>query len=181
MDHHHPSAVVAWIDGTKAANEECEVIHDVVVRQQITRLKEVSEAVAAELFARDQRRAGGHVEAMARLQPWYGVVARRLLQSQNGTSIRITPTVISCPASPDDDVARAPLSWRRPVGLYAALGGFLAAFQHTVQRHVFQERPIDLGSGLILAVYLAIGGLGILCLLDSRDVPRPSPTGREQC
>jgi len=51
--------------------------------------------------------------------------------------------------------------WRRPVGLYVALCGFLAAFQHVVQRHLFQARSLDVSSGLVLIVYVVIGALGV--------------------
>jgi hypothetical protein len=160
MDRYHPHDLVAWIDGAKAPTEECQVIFDIVVGCKLTRFEAVAETVAAELLTRDGRRAGGDVAAMEQLRAWYIVAARRLLHTQNGISIRITPAVAASasPHSKSPGVTR--LTWRRPVGLYAALGGFLAAFQHFVQRYIFQGRPVDLSSGLVLAAYVGVGVLG---------------------
>jgi hypothetical protein len=178
MDRHHPHDLVVWIDGAKAPTEECQVVFDVVVGRKLTRFEAVAEAVATELFTRDCLRAGGDAAAMERLRTWYVVAARRLLQAQNGISIRITPAPTSSVSPHLDHLGVTPGAWRRPVGLYAALGGFLAAFQHVVQRYLFQGRPVDVGSGLILAAYVGVGVLGLRWFLDPHDAHSTSVDGR---
>jgi hypothetical protein len=178
MDRHHPNDVVVWIGGPRPASEECRVIHDVVVGRGLTRFEEVAQAVAAELFLRDRRRVGDDAAGMDRLRTWYDGAARRLLAAQHGSSVRLVPAATAAAA---DDHGGSWSSWRRPVGLYVALGGGLAAFQHVVQRHVFQARPLDLVSGLTVAAYLAAAAVGMAWLLDSRGPERRSPPRWEQC
>jgi hypothetical protein len=180
MDLDHLHAVVTWIDGAKAPTEECQVVFDVVVGRRLTRFEDVAEAVAAELLTRDGLRAGGDAATMERLRTWYVVAAGRLLHAQNGIAIRITPASAPSPPPPLDPVGAGPWAWRRPVGLYAALGGGLAAFQHVVQRHLFQGRPVDLGSGLILAAYAAIAVVGVRWFLDPHRARDAAPTGWQQ-
>jgi hypothetical protein len=161
MDQHHPRDLVTWIEEAKTPTEESRVLRDVVLQRRLARFEDVAEAVAAELLERDRLRAGGDAATMERLRGRYVVAARRLLQAQNGITIRITPGPLLSVPSPAQAGAAAALAWRRPVGVYAALGGFLAAFQHIVQRHVFQGRAVDLTSGLVLAAYVAVGIMGV--------------------
>jgi hypothetical protein len=179
MHRHHPSDVVIWIEGTPATSEECQVIHTAVVERGLTRFDAVAQAVAAELFARDGRRAGGDAAAMQRLRAWYDGAARRLLESQHGSSIRIVPAV-PAPEATGDGAGEPSSSWRRPIGFYVALGGVLAAFQHVVQRHLFQGRSMDLASGLAVGAYLAAAIVGLVWWLDAPDTADPESRW-EQC
>ena len=177
MEQHHPDDAIEWIDGVEPATEEGQVIRDVVVRRGVTRFDDVAREVAAELFSRDRRRAGGDAQAMERLRAGYLTVARRLLQAQSGTSIRTVPGR----REEATGGAPRPADWRRPVGVYTALGGFMAAFQHVVQRYLFQGRPVDVPSGLLLAAYLAVAALGVRWLRDSRDDHGRTPPSWERC
>jgi hypothetical protein len=109
-----------------------------------------------------------NVVVTARLHAAYVANARRLLREQEGTLLRFIrdPTRTALGAGPVVG------DWKRPLGLYAALGGFLAAFQHGVQRHLFQGRAVDLTSSLLFGVYLGVGLLGVCWVLGGRD-PKP--------
>jgi hypothetical protein len=93
------------------------------------------------------------------------VVRRRVTRFDEAAA----PALIAAPLL--DDCSAAASAWRRPLGLYVALGGVLAAFQHVVQRHVFQDRPLDVASGLVLAAYVVVGGLGLRWFRASRTAP----------
>lgn len=176
MDRPHPTDIVAWIGKGRPRSEGAQIIFDVVVGRRLTRFAEVTEAVAAELLTRDCRRAGMDHSA-ERLRRAYVGAAGDLLRSQVGILIRIVRSETKSPLSHVESGAATPGNWRRQVGLYAALGGFLAAFQHVMQRHVFQGHAPDVSSILVLAVYVVIGVLGVLWLHDSRarveDMPAP--------
>jgi|SRR5688572_21443367 len=160
MDQPHATDIVAWIGKAKARSEDSQVIFDVVVRRRLKHFGEVIDAVAAELLSRDCQRAGMDVAVTERLRAAYIAAARHLVCAQDGRMLRIVPSR-TLPLSHVEHPAATKGGWRRPVGLYVALGGFLAAFQHVVQRHLFQARSLDVSSGLVLIVYVVIGALGV--------------------
>lgn len=177
MGIRNPLDSVQWIGPATWATEAHAVLYDVVVRRGVSSFEAVYEAVADELLNRDRRRVRGGAELDV-LRLSYLAAARRFLDVEDGVSIRIAGAEDAASARGGDGSA-LPRHWYRAIGRWIAIGAALASLQHVTQRLVFQHRPLDVHSALILAAYLAVGVIGLAMFRDhAPSTAMPTPPRR---
>lgn len=93
----HWNDTILWIGGCPQG-ELAGVVHAAVAKRGLRTFGAVSTCVAAELFARDNARAGG-IGDLGFFRGWYLVIACRLLDSLRGTAIEVRPPTSTASAA----------------------------------------------------------------------------------